>query len=1180
MVSQAIRATGGGSMIDVPVARQLLDFGKRIGQGQRADEQLEGAVAIHNILRRNGMAYLADEVGMGKTYVALGALALFRHFNPHFRVLVIAPRQNIQRKWMKEMRNFVANNVRFPDLRVKGIDGLPARELVFCDNLTGLVEETSLNSDRDFFARLTSFSLPVSGEDAGRSEEAARLRDELREHFPWLPREIFDLRDRQGFKDNVARAICCVLPVFDLVIVDEGHNLKHGFNDQVSARNRVLSLAFGHPAGAGDRRLFANYGPRARMVLFLSATPVEDTYLQLWNQLNVFGRGGGFEDLNRPEAEVNDDRKKELVSRFLVRRVTEIRVNGEQLTKNLYRREWRSGGVANHDEPIVVEDDRQRLIVALVQKKVSELLQDKRFGNSFQVGMLASFESFLETAKLKQGDDEDGNFDDRDQNKGCEDSLEKEGVDVKNVNRLAKSYRTKFGHEMPHPKMDAIIGRLAKAWKTGEKSLVFVRRVASVKELKRKLDESYNEWLLSRLRSELPQQVQYRLKRAIERYEKERVVALNRGTAELGKTVRGSNADDRGGTDTFFAWFLRGRTPLQILSGSLIRERYAMPQSPFFEDNYAAMVLNCIPGEVTAHLASVVGKDIGVVRDELRFRSRAFLRASKKLARGDRFESVQAAAIEWLKEVNGPHRQLANVVWHQRFEYGKPTSQATEAPDIDDWLECRTFFTELRKRPDLRQRIWPEPKADDLTQLFREREIRARMLAAAARLGHSFIDLYILTIRRLGSLRLRAEATGTDAPEGAALLQGIEDFLAVLEAQMNQPLAERNWAAFDELAEIGSRDDSGTNNFDLILDVNAPDVMTLPLAEVGRRFGTLLSSQQPTGGMAGQVNHTLVSQFRMPGYPFILISTDLLQEGEDLHTFCSSVHHYGISWTPSSMEQRIGRIDRVRSQTDRRLSGLSRGLNNEEKLQVYFPHLQDTIEVVQVQRLLTRMNTFLRLMHEGLILSGGDGRKIDLAREMVTERRVVPQILQLLKSAFAIKSEHLQGGGKALATTHLNAESALKRFLNLALAPLAGINVQWEAAVQPERLFGTVMMDRRQQPFTLLLRSFADRILVRCISPVGRVFLENHDNAVQASTANLSVRVGAILTEEDRTYDLTIEEDVILPDDEAADAARVAWLIHHVTATADQLEQTHLPGQDEPLATFKADLAKEMCREH
>ena len=43
--------------------------------------------------------------------------------------------------------------------------------------------------------------------------------------------------------------------------------------------------------------------------------------------------------------------------------------------------------------------------------------------------------------------------------------------------------------------------------------------------------------------------------------------------------------------------------------------------------------------------------------------------------------------------------------------------------------------------------------------------------------------------------------------------------------------------------------------------------------------------------------------------------TDLLQEGEDLHTFWSDVFHYGISWTPSAMEQRIGRVDRVRSLT-------------------------------------------------------------------------------------------------------------------------------------------------------------------------------------------------------------------------------------------------------------------------
>jgi len=58
-------------MIDLDTAAALIDFGARIGHGQRSTEQLEGAVAIHNILTEHGVAYLADEVGMGKTYVAL-----------------------------------------------------------------------------------------------------------------------------------------------------------------------------------------------------------------------------------------------------------------------------------------------------------------------------------------------------------------------------------------------------------------------------------------------------------------------------------------------------------------------------------------------------------------------------------------------------------------------------------------------------------------------------------------------------------------------------------------------------------------------------------------------------------------------------------------------------------------------------------------------------------------------------------------------------------------------------------------------------------------------------------------------------------------------------------------------------------------------------------------------------
>ena len=192
------------AVIGLETARQLIDFRGIQPAGismAAAEEQLRGAVAIHNMLEERGVAYLADEVGMGKTYVALGAVALMRHFQPDLRLLIMAPRRNIQKKWAKEFRNFVGNNVLFPDLRVKAVHGEPARAMVLCENVLELVREVTADPDRDFLMRHSSFSLPL-GSDA-RSWRSKR--DELLEYVPWLDRAYFDLRNRDEFKDNFAR---------------------------------------------------------------------------------------------------------------------------------------------------------------------------------------------------------------------------------------------------------------------------------------------------------------------------------------------------------------------------------------------------------------------------------------------------------------------------------------------------------------------------------------------------------------------------------------------------------------------------------------------------------------------------------------------------------------------------------------------------------------------------------------------------------------------------------------------------------------------------------------------------------------------------------------------------------------------------------------------------------------
>jgi hypothetical protein len=1163
--------------VNVETAAQLLDFrGNGISpiSEHAAAEQLRGAVALHNVLQEERFAYLADEVGMGKTYVALGALALFRHFDPSFRVLVIAPRENIQKKWVKELRNFTARNIRFSDLRTRAVHGAPARATVLCNSLVELVREAAVDPDRDFFARLTSFSLPL-GE---RNPDAWRTkRDQLREHLPWLEPSLFDLRNKERFKDNFARAVNCGLPTFDLVILDEGHNLKAGFHADAASRNRMLALALGHPTQRdAAREGFPGYAPRAKRVLFLSATPLENDYVQLWNQLDVFGFGARAPVLRDQHG--SDDEKREFARRFLIRRVTTLPVGGQEMTKNLYRREWRNGGVSTHDEPLVVPDERQRLTVALVQKKVSEVLRGSRFNNSFQIGMLASFESFLETAGVRSADTEQegvSTFDGADQTDRADERL---GVDVGAINGLARNYRRQFGSELPHPKMDAVVDRLAEAFTTAEKSLVFVRRVASVKELQRKLEERYDEYVFRRLRTEIKPSLLSSIERFIAQYRDDRSherrrrdvdsAILEEAAAPDEETiVEEPTADDQGGLESFFAWFFRGEGPdSRMLSGATLQKRFSQAgsiHSTFFEDNHVAWLLGTPPGQVTAALASYLGRPVEPLARELEHSTAALLPAVKKQHRRNVFLAFQQAAVTLLAEHPGALQERARIVREERYATGDLSTKGTpEPPALDDWLELSTFWTALRERPRLRDTLWPVPHGSDARAHFRETEIRRELLSAMARLGHPFVDLYVLSVNRLDRLDLRVreqdDGTGNDLAS---------DFLDLLERQSARPGEN---TSFHELHEAAQ-------NFDLILAVNEPSVRSESLDGAATRFGRLLRAQQPVGGMFGQVNETLVRQFRMPGYPLVLITTDLLQEGEDLHTFCSAVYHYGISWMPSSTEQRVGRVDRVSSQTDRRLTSSPSLPDGHKLLQVYYPHLRDTVEVLQVGRVLERLNRFMRLMHENLGGHESEERRLNVTTEILRVQRQVEPIREPLRTAFPVRDEMLRAPARALAVTPGDSVRLFRRFLALQQEALGNAGIEWEDRIADNALFGTMQLRTRRQPFTLLLRSVQGRAVVRCVSPVGHLSLELTEEAIRSATRSSGVRVGAVFNQSLASYNLTIEGDVLLGAPRA-DAGRVTWLLQRVAGVADRLEEMLL-GLDAPMSKFRSDLETEAVYE-
>lgn len=1164
-------------MINIDTARQLIDFSVRTkGNDQRAEEQLEGSVALYNILQQSNVAYLADEVGMGKTYVAMGTVALFRHFNPDLKVIYIAPKENIQDKWMKEVRNFTGYNLRFPDFRNITLRKAPVKPIVKCSNLTELVSEVGLDVDRDFFLRLSSFSFALSSEESSWRT----YRNKIMNVLPWIKPEVFDLRNKSDFKDNCGRAICCALPEFDLMIFDEGHNLKHGRKSSAQ-RNRMLSLVFGYEDGVPDQRLFPGYGPRLKKILFLSATPVEDKYEHLYNQMDVFGFGKGFEELK--DSSMHNDEKKALARKILIRRVTSIHTRDGKLTKNMYRREWRQGGVKSHDDPTKVTNEKERLTVALVQKKVAEILNIDNFSRSFQIGMLASFESFLATAKLQNTEEDTSNFDDKDQ---TEAEVEREGLDVRDLNRLAKDFRENFnGQELPHPKMDTLVDNLSNVWRTGRKALIFVRRVCSVKEIRRKLNNNYDTWLFEKLRKEMPSETLARLDRVIEKYIDTRKVLddeeLLSSDPKSEYSKDEDENDDDGGLDTFFSWFFRGKKgPAGVVSGVNIKERFIQKGtilSTFFEHNYLIESLGFERGNVKNQLAHQLGLNISQLEEKLSETAKAYLSGrAKKHPKADQFEAFQAASFELLSETKDGLQEKAKIIWDEKYSAVRKKDRSAIKYDSGDFLELETFWTLLNDRPTLKKILWPELNIADQRENFRLIEQKTQMMASSLRLGHSFIDLYLSIMSKIRSLELRSVSPDTEddsefKSKNNAFING---FLDVLDKQMNTPLTSRDWGAFDELFQISAQ-------YDLIIDVNCPETRDKELSETARYFGNYLKRQQPVGGMFGQINKTMVQQFRMPGYPFVMISTDLLQEGEDLHTFCSEVFHYGIAWSPSSMEQRIGRVDRVRSLTERRLNDIIGLPAGDMKLQVYYPYLEDTVEILQVQNILGRMDDFMEMMHEDLIIKGTEQKKIKIDDMVDNPILVIRPVEKLLKSAFRIRElrdDLLQGDQKCLAITSDNVTAIRDRFECVKIEKCGEYKIEWESHNPEGSQLGTVRLNDRQQPFSILLGMHGQHFMVKCISPIGEISLAEDEEDLILKIGKIAfkrkITIGVIPGAEERSYNLTVEGSVILGEEKEEDKMMVSWLINKIISNADLLEKELLK-KDEPMRIFKSDLLKE-----
>jgi ERCC4-related helicase len=98
----------------------------------------------------------------------------------------------------------------------------------------------------------------------------------------------------------------------------------------------------------------------------------------------------------------------------------------------------------------------------------------------------------------------------------------------------------------------------------------------------------------------------------------------------------------------------------------------------------------------------------------------------------------------------------------------------------------------------------------------------------------------------------------------------------------------------------------------------------------GERSRLVANVRRVYGETRPETRQKIMLTFNTPFYPEILIASSVMAEGVDLHLNCRHVIHHDLDWNPSSLEQRTGRIDRLGAKAER--SGQS--------IRVYLPYVE------------------------------------------------------------------------------------------------------------------------------------------------------------------------------------------------------------------------------------------------
>lgn len=141
--------------------------------------------------------------------------------------------------------------------------------------------------------------------------------------------------------------------------------------------------------------------------------------------------------------------------------------------------------------------------------------------------------------------------------------------------------------------------------------------------------------------------------------------------------------------------------------------------------------------------------------------------------------------------------------------------------------------------------------------------------------------------------------------------------------------------------------------------------------EAGDIALTLANVQVATGKTKQAARSRLMIAFNTPFFPDVLVCSRVMGEGIDLHRYCRHVIHHDLDWNPSDIEQRTGRVDRLGCKAEGRMP-----------INVFLPYISGTADERQYSVMTEREKWFRIVM--------GQAEVAKLIPESTAMQRFVP----------------------------------------------------------------------------------------------------------------------------------------------------------------------------------------------